>query len=92
MKNISSLCKKLKIHFVKGGEGSDYKYRIYISKDDWKKVGIEIVGMIDYDNFKSEAFREDDPEREYTYHDVWNTMVLWQEGVFSDPKNRRFFT
>lgn len=40
-------------------DGTDYKYRIVISKADWIKLSAELAKEIDYPNFKDEAAKVD---------------------------------
>ena len=38
--------------------GTDYKYRIFVNKEVWKRVMVELVENIDYGNFKDAAYEK----------------------------------
>lgn len=54
------------------GVGTDYKYRIVISKADWIKLSAELAKEINYPNFKDEAKKVDASP---TY--VGKLMQMW---------------
>jgi len=58
-------------------EGTDYAYRVYMTKEKWKEVLGKLADGIDYTNFK-------DSVEEGPYHnalfDVWRVMLMYQRG------------
>lgn len=62
---------------IKAFAGSDYPYRIFISKTTWVEV-LGVVGQeLGYDNFKSEAARHrasTGAAYVHALHDVWEVM------------------
>ena len=63
--------------------GTDYAFRIFVSKSDWSTVLAGLNEELDYDNFKSEVARYQGREgRKYerSLHDVWSVMHELQES------------
>ena len=63
--------------------GTDYAYRIFVSKSDWSKVLLALNEELDYDNFKSEAARyqgSEGTDYEHALHDVWSVMYQLQDA------------
>ncbi|MEX0718568.1 MAG: hypothetical protein WD066_18390, partial [Planctomycetaceae bacterium] len=57
--------------------GTDYAFRLFVSKSAWAQVLAELAGEIDYDNFKSEVGRHQGStgaNYENSLHDVWSVM------------------
>ena len=62
--------------------GTDYKYRLFVSKPTWTKIAAEMAAETDYDNFKGEvADHVDVVGRAYesALHDVWGVMFRLQK-------------
>ena len=57
--------------------GTDYAYRIFVSKEAWAHVVTELTMEMDYDNFKSKvaSFQgADGADYEHALHEVWSVM------------------
>ena len=66
---------------VKEFAGTDYAFRIFVDKATWARVVADLVGEMDYDNFKSEVGRHsNDGAYEHALHKVWDVMFRLQEG------------
>lgn len=67
---------------------SDYRWRIFLSPEQWTKMAAELARQIDYCNFKSEAERRqryhDDPYCGML-HDIWDLHA----GIQQDGKGSR---
>lgn len=61
--------------------GTDYKYRIFVSKDTWTTLLEKISEDINYDNFKSAVAKNRGvgSDYEHSLHDVWSTMYSIQK-------------
>jgi hypothetical protein len=57
---------------------ADYRYRIFLAKDLWKKVVEALAEETDYDNFKAEATRYEkaNSKPDEGYHDA--LMNVWE--------------
>jgi hypothetical protein len=62
--------------YIIADAGTDYKYRVLCSKQDWIEFLAATTQDIDYTNFKSRVFTEQGEARADLYHDVW--AVLFQ--------------
>lgn len=62
-------------------DGTDYAYRVFIEKQVWTKILVELTEEMDYDNFKSVVARFQGPSGaayEHALHDVWSVMYRLQ--------------
>jgi len=59
-------------------DNSDYRYRVYVKREDWVAAAADLAGQIDYDNFKSEVARRQGRERAHTYLGVWQALFELQ--------------
>lgn len=62
--------------------GSDYAFRIFVTKTNWSVVLVGLNEELDYDNFKSEVARfqgQDGESYEHALHDVWSVMNQLQQ-------------
>jgi len=59
-------------------DNSDYRYRVYVKREDWVRAAADLAGRIKYDNFKSEVERVQGNERAHTYMDVWSDLARLQ--------------
>jgi hypothetical protein len=50
---------------------SDYRYRVYVTREDWVTA---VAEAIDYDNFKNIVARRLGDDRASVYGAVWNTL------------------
>lgn len=78
-RHLQNLKKRFPYH-VRGKtvryKDSDYPYRVYVDRHDWKEVVKALVQDIDYGNFKN-AVKEDsrtEPEYLQALHLVWDDM------------------
>ena len=55
--------------------GTDYRFRARVEAADLARATAAMVNDITYSNFKSEVRRAQGPERETTYHRVWDEML-----------------
>ena len=57
--------------------GTDYRFRLFVSKRIWVEVVSELADETDYDNFKSAVSRHlgaDGADYVHALHDVWSVM------------------
>lgn len=69
---------------IKTTPDADYRYRLFVQKPNWASVAAQIVGDIDYNNFKDEVHKVSH-ERAEAYMDVWSTMY----GVQRSEENKK---
>jgi len=55
-------------------EYSDYRYRVYVKREDWVAAAADLAGQIDYDNFKNAVGRIQGYERSRAYAKVWQDL------------------
>lgn len=76
--HLETLRKRFRIRAkVETGGGTDYAYRVCVSKRVWSRIGPLMVAAseIEYGNFKSEvAKRLGCCDYEYALHEVWRAM------------------
>lgn len=68
-------------HEIIESEDSDYRFRVFLDREYVANTIKNNVMNIDYDNFKNSIDKDDKTRKSY-YHDVWDVMNRWQEGVF----------
>jgi len=56
------------------GEGTDYRFRARVSREELGEAMKKIPLDIDYSNFKSSVAREQGHGRAQIYHDVWASL------------------
>ncbi len=62
--------------------GTDYAYRLFVSKSAWMQVLAGLAEETDYDNFKSEVAHHqgrDGAAYEGSLHEVWSVMYKLQK-------------
>lgn len=62
--------------------GGDYAYRLFVAKDHWCEVLLQLAAEIDYDNFKSEVAQhlgDAGASYEHALHEVWRVMHRLQK-------------
>ena len=62
---------------IKAFSGTDYAYRIFVTKAVWSQVMAALGDDIEYDNFNSEVARfqgASGSAYEHSLHDVWRVM------------------
>ena len=67
---------------IKEFTGTDYAFRIFVSKSVWSHVLVGLNEEVNYDNFKSEVARHQGKESakyEHSLHEVWSVMNRLQE-------------
>ncbi len=68
-------------HDILEWEGSDYRFRLVASRDDWARVAGELAAGIDYANFKGAVAECQGESRARLYSRVWQTMFALQDGA-----------
>jgi hypothetical protein len=71
---------------VRAGEGTDYKFRADVPRDQVAAAIAKEIGGIDYTNFKG-SVRED--ARHDAYMGVWHVMMDYQLGRYDRKPARR---
>ncbi len=67
---------------IKEFTGTDYAFRIFVSKSVWSHVLVGLNEEVNYDNFKLEVARHQGKESakyEHSLHEVWSVMNRLQE-------------
>src|SRR5262249_22963272 len=67
---------------IKESAGTDYAYRLFVSKSAWEQVVQGLAEETDYDNFKSEVKRhqgKDGAAYVQSLHEVWSVMNRLQK-------------
>jgi hypothetical protein len=59
-------------------DNSDYRYRVYVRREDWAAAASDLAGEIDYPNFKSEVAAMQGDDRARTYMRVWSALAELQ--------------
>ena len=60
---------------------SDYRYRAWLSREEWAAALAELGRQVVYDNFKSEVLRQQGPTSyEHALHAVWSALGRTQPG------------
>lgn len=70
--------------------GTDYPWRIYITRAEWTQAMVELSQAVDYGNFKDAVEDRQGKERADVYHDVW-AALLGLERHFRRPLSRDFW-
>jgi hypothetical protein len=53
---------------------SDYRYRVYVTREDWTAAVADLASRIDYDNFKNVVARRQGHDRARAYGKVWSAL------------------
>ena len=56
------------------GGGTDYPFRVRVSRSTWKQALGVLADEIDYGNFKDAVADRQGRAREAVYHDVWENL------------------
>jgi hypothetical protein len=56
------------------GVGTDYRYRVRVSRARWEAAVTELAREIDYTNFKNAVSDRQGASRAHTYSEVWHTL------------------
>lgn len=59
-------------------DNSDYRFRVYVTREHWIAASADLAGQIDYDNFKSAVEQRQGRERAHTYMKVWTALARLQ--------------
>lgn len=59
-------------------DDSDYRFRVYVRREDWVKAAADMAEKIDYSNFKSAVGRDQGPDRAHVYMEVWSALYELQ--------------
>ncbi len=57
---------------------SDYRYRVYVTREDWADALLDLTTRIDYDNFKNAVAHKQGYERSHRYLEVWSALARLQ--------------
>lgn len=79
--DLENLCElgKLDPGVIQGPDpAADYRWRVFLGRDQWQRVAGLMVADIDYPNFKN-AVGARDRKRAHIYSDVWLAMLQIQE-------------
>jgi len=61
-------------------KNTDYRYRIFVPKQDWSEIASKMTNEIDYDNFKSKVYQTiKDNDFCHSLGDVWSVMYRYQK-------------
>ena len=66
-------------HEIKVIDWADYRYRINILKEDAIGKIIQVIGAVDYSNFKNECVGM--TEYHHSLGSIWRTMYAFQEKM-----------
>lgn len=66
---------------IKVGEGTDYPFRVYTTRDELKEIVNRQIDAITYPNFKSRIVQTRGRRFEAALHNVWSAMLA------VEPKN-----
>lgn len=58
---------------------ADYRWRIFMTRNEWELLATRMAADIDYDNFKNAVWQQD-RDRAHLYSDVWTVMHRAQEN------------
>ncbi len=58
---------------------SDYRFRIFVEREDWVKAAADLAREIDYDNFKNAVGARQGKERKNAYTAVWGALYELQD-------------
>lgn len=67
------------VDFIIESDDSDYRFRIFVTKDELKDMLSDSVDSIDYDNFKSSVLEK---WRYNAYTAIWGIMYRVQEDRY----------
>jgi hypothetical protein len=56
-------------------DDSDYRFRVYVRREDWVATAADLAAEIDYDNFKSQVARMQGHVRAHVYTKVWSALA-----------------
>jgi hypothetical protein len=59
---------------------SDYRFRVYVTREDWVTAASTLAAEIDYGNFKTAVGRRQGQDRADRYLDVWRDLYRLQRG------------
>jgi hypothetical protein len=59
-------------------DNSDYRFRVYVTREDWVTASIELASQIDYPNFKSAVEERQGRDRADIYIGVWTALARLQ--------------
>lgn len=65
------------------GVGTDYPFRVYLTKREYKRIVCRQIDAIDYSNFKSRVLTSRGRRYSDALHDVWTAMLK------VEPKNAK---
>lgn len=79
IENLINNFKELKDLKILTTEDADYKYRIFVPKNTWNQIMMELSADIDYGNFKNAAYKFlNDKKFCSCLGDIWSIMYNYQ--------------
>lgn len=58
---------------------ADYRWRAFVTREQWRGAVASLAEKIDYDNFKNAVRDRQGRERAHTYHEVWRELMSLQQ-------------
>lgn len=77
-----------KAHKIIVNGGTDYPYRLRVSREAWRQAVVTMTEAIDYTNFKDSVTVKQGRKRHDAYMRVWSAM-LWLEEAVGGRRRRR---
>ena len=77
--DLESLCAQLDGPEPVYGQGTDYPWRTFVSKEEWAQWLAGAAREIEYDNFKNAVAREQGHARASVYGEVWGALKRLEE-------------
>ena len=64
---------------VEESSHTDYRFRLFVSKNAWRRVADQLIAEMEYDNFKGAVAKHRGHDAyERSLHDVWKVMYGFQ--------------
>lgn len=60
--------------------GTDYPFRIFVTRDEFERVAAALAREIDYDNFKNAVAARQGSRRALVYGQVWSVLLGLQSA------------
>lgn len=60
--------------------GSDYRYRAFVSRDEWEHAAQGLAACVDYANFKDAVAERQGRDRADRYLEIWRVMHRLQSS------------
>lgn len=79
--------KQLGRYHITANAGTDYRFRMFVSKRVMKRIIVQLLHEINWCNFKDECHKANDKEYDAALMRVWGTMYGVQQS--QEPNNSR---